>query len=82
MTERSVVAARALHARPASELVAAAGRYAADVTLVRGDREANAKSIISVLALDVGAGTELIVRADGPDAEAAVAALAEAVGGG
>ena len=50
--------------------------------LVRGDRAANAKSIVAVLALDVPAGEEVVVRAEGADADAALDALAEVIAGG
>ena len=82
MSERNVVAAVALHARPASGVVAAAGRFQSDVTLVNGDREANAKSILSVLGLDVAAGAQILVRAEGADADAALDALEAAIAGG
>jgi phosphotransferase system HPr (HPr) family protein len=75
MSERRVVAGAALHARPASSLARAAAGFASEIRLSSGGREGNAKSVLSVLALDVAAGTEVIVRADGPDAEAALAQL-------
>jgi phosphotransferase system HPr (HPr) family protein len=82
MSARTVIAAQALHARPASAVAATAGAFDADVTVSRGDREANAKSVIAVLALDVAAGNEVLVRAEGDDARAAVAAVAEAIARG
>ncbi len=64
-----------LHARPAARLVTTAGRFAADVRLRKGDREANAKSINQVAILGVRQGDTVTVTADGPDAAAALAAL-------
>jgi phosphotransferase system HPr (HPr) family protein len=75
VSERSVVAAHALHARPASNVVAAAGRFEAEITLINGEREASAKSILSVLGLDVPAGARVVVRAEGSDADAALDAV-------
>ncbi|MDR0417462.1 MAG: glucose PTS transporter subunit IIA, partial [Propionibacteriaceae bacterium] len=68
-----------LHARPAATLVALAKEYEAEVRLRRGDDTANAKSILAVMGLAVGYGQKIVVTAHGPDAEAAVAAIAQAV---
>ena len=71
----------ALHARPAAEFVRTAMTFDARVTVGNGDREADAKSILSVLALGARGGTELTLRAEGDDADAALAALADRVAG-
>jgi phosphocarrier protein HPr len=65
-----------LHARPAGALVRAALRFRARVTVGAGDREADAKSVLAVMALGAKGGTTLRLRADGEDAEAALTALA------
>ena len=70
-----------LHARPAAEFVRAALRFDAAVTIAAGDREADAKSLLSVLALGAKAGTPVRLRADGPDAAAAVDQLAAVLAG-
>jgi phosphotransferase system HPr (HPr) family protein len=64
-----------LHARPAMQFVELAAKFAADISLVRGDKVADAKSIMEILTLAAEKGSELAIRADGPDAEAAVDAL-------
>ena len=64
-----------LHARPAARFVTTAGRFAADVRIRKGDKEANAKSINQVAILDVRQGDVITVSAGGPDAAAALAAL-------
>ena len=64
-----------LHARPAARFVSTAGRFAADVQLIREDRRANAKSINQVATLGVRRGDAITIRAAGPDAAAALAAL-------
>ena len=72
-----VVASRTgLHARPAAVVAATARRFAADLRLLRGDREANARSLVSIMALEVGGGDTVTVAGRGPDAAAAVAAVA------
>jgi phosphotransferase system HPr (HPr) family protein len=68
-----------LHARPAAEFVQEAAKYVSEIHIVRGDKEANAKSIMGVMAMAVGKGTEIILRAKGKDAEKAVEALATIV---
>lgn len=68
-----------LHARAASKLVSCASGFAAEVWLRRGEREINGKSIMGVLTLAAACGTELEVRADGPDESAAVDALQQLV---
>jgi phosphotransferase system HPr (HPr) family protein len=64
-----------LHARPAGALARAAMGYAADVAVVHGDREADAKSVLRLMALGAEGGAVLIVRARGADAEEAAAGL-------
>jgi len=79
--ERSVkiVNKNGLHARPAAELVKTASRFQSDITMVRDDLEVNGKSIMGVMMLAAECGAELLVRADGPDAEQAVSAIADLV---
>ncbi|MBT8040125.1 MAG: HPr family phosphocarrier protein [Xanthomonadales bacterium] len=64
-----------LHARAATRLVNRATAFKSDINLVRGQRSVNAKSIMGVLTLAASMGTELVILADGPDEEEAVAAL-------
>jgi phosphotransferase system HPr (HPr) family protein len=68
-----------LHARPAAEFVKTALRFDSRIAVAAGAREADAKSILAVLALGAKSGTELRVRADGDDAAVAVEALAGCV---
>ena len=56
-----------LHARPAALFSKAAGRFSADITIVKNDAEANAKSMLSVLKLDVRKGDRITVVASGGD---------------
>ena len=70
-----------LHARPAADFVRAAMRFPGPVWVAAGEREVDAKSLLSILALGAKGGTELRLRAEGDDAAAAVAALAECVAG-
>jgi phosphotransferase system HPr (HPr) family protein len=68
-----------LHARPAATFVKAAMRFTAQIEVFVGDRGANAKSVLAVLALGAKGGTELRLTADGDDAAAALDELAAVV---
>lgn len=69
-----------LHARPAALLVKAAGAQPMQVTIGVGDGEpVNARSLLSVMGLGARGGDEVVLRADGPEAEAALAALATVI---
>ncbi|MDF2771786.1 MAG: ptsI [Geminicoccaceae bacterium] len=73
-----VASATGLHARPAAVVAATARRFAADVRLVKEDgQEANARSVVSVMTLEVGHGDAVRVVARGRDAQAAVDAISE-----
>jgi len=65
-----------LHARPSSVLAETARRFKdTSIRLRRGDVEVDAKSIMELLLLEAHCDTELILKADGDDAEEAVAAI-------
>ena len=68
-----------LHARPAADFVRTAMGFVADVQVAAGEREVNAKSLLSVLALGAKGGAELRLTASGDDAAAAVDALSACV---
>ena len=68
-----------LHARPAALFVQEANKYASEIFVQKGDKKVNAKSIMGIMSLAVAKGTEIVISADGPDAEKAVEALAEMV---
>jgi phosphocarrier protein HPr len=71
-----------LHLRAAGAVVQVASRFDAEIRLKRGNSEANAKSIMSVLSLAAGKGVELTVIAEGKDCQAAVSALITLIDGG
>jgi phosphotransferase system HPr (HPr) family protein len=74
-----------LHARPAALFVRTAGQFGAKVSVSNpgaGKGPVDAKSILSVLTLGVSSGTEIEVSADGDDADAAIAAIRDAVESG
>lgn len=64
-----------LHARPAAEIVERVADLDADVTILAGERHANAVSITQVIALGASVGDEVTVTAQGDDADAALEAV-------
>jgi phosphocarrier protein len=70
-----------LHARPCSMFVNLASRFRADVFVSRDGVEVNGKSIMGLMMLAAEPGAAIVVRAEGPDEEQALAALAELVEG-
>ncbi len=64
-----------LHARACSVFVKEAAKYASHITLARDGLEVNGKSILGVMMLAAERGAELLLRADGADEDAALAAL-------
>ncbi|TWU20559.1 Phosphocarrier protein HPr [Novipirellula galeiformis] len=66
-----------LHARPADLLVRLASQFESVILIGKGNEQVDCKSILSLLTLGASAGTELSLSADGPDAEAAIQAIAD-----
>ena len=64
-----------LHARPGAQVVRTAGRFQSRITIRVGDRTADVKSLIALLGLTIRPGAEITLSADGPDDDAALAAL-------
>lgn len=79
MLERKITVTNktGLHARPAALLVQTASKFSSDITLVKEGSEVNAKSIMGIMALGAGQGTELTIKVSGADEEEALNALLE-----
>ena len=75
----TVVNPQGFHARPAHLFVKLAASYTCQVEIVKGNEVINGKSILDLLTLGAGNGTTLVLRANGPDCEAAVEALAQLI---
>jgi phosphocarrier protein HPr len=83
-SEETITLTGDLHARPAGALAVAAAKFASAVRLTvqpaagageGGAREADAKSVLAVMQLGASNGQRVTVRASGPDARNAVAAV-------
>jgi phosphocarrier protein len=68
-----------LHARAAAKLTHLAGNYHSEIWISRSGRRVNAKSIMGVMMLAAGQGTSVLLEAEGPDAEQALAALTKLI---
>lgn len=64
-----------IHARPAGIVVKEAQKYESEILVHRGEKQADAKKLMQLMALGVKGGEEINVSAKGPDEEAACAAM-------
>jgi len=72
-----VVNRMGVHARPAAEFVKTASKFEASIKVSKNTMEVNGKSILGVMTLAAECGSELLLRAQGEDAKAAIEALTE-----
>jgi phosphocarrier protein HPr len=70
-----------LHARASAKLTKLAGSFQSDIHLSRNARRVNAKSIMGVMMLAAGMGSEIEIETDGPDEQQAMDALRSLVQG-
>ena len=64
-----------LHARASAKLTQVAGQFESGVWISRNGRRVNAKSIMGVMMLAAAKGSTVVLEVDGPDEEAAMAAI-------
>ena len=64
-----------LHARASAKLTKLAGSFNCDVWMSKGERRINAKSIMGVMMLAAGLGSQVVLETDGPQEEEAMTAL-------
>ena len=64
-----------LHARPAAIFVQVANKYDSEVIVKKGKLEVNGKSIMGILMLAAGKGSQVTLKVDGEDAEKAMSEL-------
>lgn len=72
-----VIADTGIHARPATLLVQAAGKFDSEIKLEYKEKQVNLKSIMGVMSLGIGQGAEISISAEGSDEQAALDALTE-----
>jgi len=66
-----------LHARPSAKIVQVTSKFDCEVYLKKDDLEINAKSIMGVMMLAAGRGSEVTIRVEGSDEEKAIEVIAE-----
>lgn len=71
-----VINPQGLHARPADLIVRCAGQFQSEIQVAKGAERVDCRSILSLLTLGANEGTELLITAQGDDAEDAIAAVA------
>ncbi|HYK12872.1 MAG TPA: HPr family phosphocarrier protein [Burkholderiales bacterium] len=73
--EAEIINKLGLHARASAKLTQLAGQFASNISVLRNGKKVNAKSIMGVMMLAAAKGTTINIETDGPDEEAAMAAL-------
>ena len=77
--EAAIINRLGLHARAAAKLTHVASGFQCEIWLSRSGRRVNAKSIMGVMMLAAGKGATVKIDAEGPDADAALAALSKLI---
>ena len=77
--EVKIINARGLHARAAAKVVKLAEQFDAEITISHEEQTVSATSIMDLLLLAAAPGSRVLIQASGPDAEAALEALAALV---
>lgn len=75
--EFHIVAETGIHARPATLLVQSASKYNSDINLEYKGKSVNLKSIMGVMSLGVGQGSDVVITAEGDDEEEAIQTIAD-----
>ena len=73
----NVIAETGIHARPATLLVQTASKFNSDINLEYKGKSVNLKSIMGVMSLGVGQGSDVTITAEGTDEADAITAIAE-----
>ncbi|WP_285766424.1 phosphocarrier protein HPr [Peribacillus sp. SI8-4] len=73
----TVTAETGIHARPATLLVQAAGKFDSDINLAYKEKKVNLKSIMGVMSLGIGKDAVITISAEGSDENDALNTLAD-----
>ena len=74
-----IVNERGLHARASAKFVKTAAQFDAEITVTREGQTVDAQSIMGLMMLGAGPGSQIEMSAQGPDSEGAIEALAALV---
>ena len=80
--EATIINSEGLHARPAARIVRLASTFNSEIEICKDGVGVNGKSIMGVMMLAAECGSSITIKAQGPDAEQAAAALAALVASG
>lgn len=72
-----IVAETGIHARPATLLVQSASKYNSDINLEYKGKSVNLKSIMGVMSLGVGQGSDVVITFEGADEKEALEGVSE-----
>ncbi len=75
--EFNITAETGIHARPATLLVQSASKFNSDINLEYNGKSVNLKSIMGVMSLGVGQGSDVVITAEGDDEEEAIQTIAD-----
>ena len=75
--EFNITAETGIHARPATLLVQSASKFNSDINLEYKGKSVNLKSIMGVMSLGVGQGSDVTISAEGADEKEAMEAIVE-----
>ena len=79
--ELPIINKRGLHARASAKFVQMVERFNAEIWVTKGGETVGGTSIMGLMMLSAGPGTSIVVSAIGPEAQAAIDAIAELVAG-
>ena len=68
----TVINSQGFHMRPATVFVTEMGKFQSKIVLQVGDKKADGKSLMAIIASCIKCGTEVTVSCDGPDEQAAL----------
>lgn len=68
-----------LHARAAGKLVETTSRFGCDITIEKDGRNVDGKSIMAMMMLAAGKGTEITIKANGDDEDHALTAIIDLI---
>ena len=69
-----------LHARPAAKLVQTTKKFRSKISIIKGNQEADAKSVIRILSLGAEQWDKIVIKADGEDEKEAFEVLKTLIG--
>lgn len=74
-----ITAETGIHARPATLLVQTATKFSSEINLEYNGKSVNLKSIMGVMSLGVGQGSDVSISAEGSDEKEAIEAIEETI---